>query len=91
VQHAVLTAAARLPKIGGRLVYATCSLLELENQQVIERFLESHPEFRLVPAHDVLSAQSVNVDHLQRFAPYFVMLPHLHATDGFFAAVLERV
>ncbi len=90
VQHAVLAAAARLPKVGGRLVYATCSLLELENQQVIERFLEGHPEYRLVPAHDVLSAQSIAVEHLQRFAPYFVMLPHLHATDGFFAAVLER-
>ena len=43
-----------------------------------------------MPAQQVLAAQSIVIDGLQRFAPYFVMLPHLHATDGFFAAVLER-
>ena len=91
VQHAVLRAAARLVKPGGRIVYATCSLLERENQKVIEAFLAGHPEFQLVPAATVLRAQKIDVDHMARFAPYFVMLPHLHSTDGFFAAVLERV
>ena len=38
----------------------------------------------------VLRAQRIEVDHLARFAPYFVMLPHLHGTDGFFAAAFER-
>jgi len=90
VQHAVLTAAGRLLKRGGRLVYATCSLLARENQEVVERFLTDHPDFSVVPAQSVLSTQSIAIDGLQRFAPYFVMLPHLHATDGFFAAVLER-
>ena len=90
VQHAVLAAAARLLKRGGRLVYSTCSLLARENQQVVERFLSDHPEFSVVPAQQVLETQSIVIDGLQRFAPYFVMLPHLHATDGFFAAVLER-
>ncbi len=90
VQHAVLAAAARLPKPGGRLVYVTCSLLARENQQVIEAFLATHPEYRLVPAQEVLASQGVTVDHLPRFAPYFVMLPHLHGSDGFFAAILER-
>jgi 16S rRNA (cytosine967-C5)-methyltransferase len=91
VQHAVLRAAARLVKPGGRLVYSTCSLLERENQDVIEAFLAQHPGFHVVPAATVLRAQKIEVDHMARFAPYFVMLPHLHATDGFFAAVLERV
>jgi 16S rRNA (cytosine967-C5)-methyltransferase len=90
VQHAVLRAAARLVKPGGRVVYATCSLLERENQGVIEAFLAQHPDFHVVPAATVLRAQKIEVDHMARFAPYFVMLPHLHATDGFFAAVLER-
>jgi 16S rRNA (cytosine967-C5)-methyltransferase len=90
VQHAVLAAAARLLKPGGRLVYATCSLLELENQRVIEALLAAAPEYRLVPAADILAAQSIIIDHAARFAPYFVMLPHLHGTDGFFAAVIER-
>jgi 16S rRNA (cytosine967-C5)-methyltransferase len=90
IQHAVLAAAGRLLKRGGRLVYATCSLLARENQEVVERFLTDHPDFSVVPAHSVLETQSITIDGLQRFAPYFVMLPHLHATDGFFAAVLER-
>jgi 16S rRNA (cytosine967-C5)-methyltransferase len=90
VQRSVLAAASRLPKPGGRLVYATCSLLRQENQDVIDEFLGVHPEYRVLPANDVLTPQSVFIEHAHRFAPYFVMLPHLHATDGFFAAVLER-
>jgi 16S rRNA (cytosine967-C5)-methyltransferase len=90
VQRSVLAAASRLPKPGGRLVYATCSLLKQENQDVIDEFLGVHPEYRVLPANDVLTPQSVFIEHAHRFAPYFVMLPHLHATDGFFAAVLER-
>jgi len=90
VQGSVLRAAARLVKPGGRLVYATCSLLARENQQVIEQFVGEHPQFAVLPAADVLSSQAIAIDHAARFAPYFVMLPHLHGTDGFFAAVLER-
>jgi len=86
----VLRAASRLVKPGGRLVYATCSLLALENQEVIERFLSEQPEFAVIEAAKVLGAQGIEIDHAARFAPWFVMLPHLHATDGFFAAVLER-
>jgi 16S rRNA (cytosine967-C5)-methyltransferase len=91
VQHSVLNAAARLLKPGGRIVYATCSLLDRENQKVIEAFLASHPDFQVVPAATVLRSQKIEVEHMARFAPFFVMLPHLHATDGFFGAVLERL
>lgn len=90
VQGDVLRAAARLLRPGGRLVYATCSLLAQENQQVIEDFLRGQDEFHALPAAEVLAAQGVDIDHAARFAPYFVMLPHLHGTDGFFAAVIER-
>jgi 16S rRNA (cytosine967-C5)-methyltransferase len=90
VQANVLRAAARLVKPGGRLVYATCSLLATENQDVVEGFLAERPEFSVVCATEVLKAQGIAIDHAERFAPWFVMLPHLHGTDGFFAAVLER-
>jgi 16S rRNA (cytosine967-C5)-methyltransferase len=90
VQQRVLAAAARLVKAGGRLVYSTCSLLVEENQRVVEGFLAARPQFRPVPAADVLRVQGIDVPGLEAQAPYFVMLPHLHATDGFFAAVLER-
>ncbi|MEF9997234.1 MAG: RsmB/NOP family class I SAM-dependent RNA methyltransferase [Burkholderiaceae bacterium] len=93
IQHAVIRAAAKMLKRGGRLVYATCSLLEQENQQVIEDFLAEHPEFELVSAPEVLAAQGVKIEseYVERFGPYFVMLPHLNNTDGFFGAVLERI
>jgi 16S rRNA (cytosine967-C5)-methyltransferase len=90
VQGNVLRAAARLVKPGGRLVYATCSLLTVENQAVVEQFLRDNGQFVAVPAAEVLARQGIDIDHAGRFAPYFVMLPHLHGTDGFFAAVLER-
>ncbi|HYM47250.1 MAG TPA: RsmB/NOP family class I SAM-dependent RNA methyltransferase [Burkholderiaceae bacterium] len=90
VQRSVLRAAARLVKPGGRLVYATCSLLVRENQHVVDAFLAEHSEYELISAATVLRAQSIDIEHAARFAPYFVMLPHLHGTDGFFAATFER-
>ncbi|MCS7101690.1 MAG: RsmB/NOP family class I SAM-dependent RNA methyltransferase [Burkholderiaceae bacterium] len=90
LQGSLLRAASRLVKPGGRLVYATCSLLAVENQQVVEAFLAEHRDFAVVDAAGVLGAQGIAIDHTERFAPWFVMLPHLHGTDGFFGAVLQR-
>jgi 16S rRNA (cytosine967-C5)-methyltransferase len=90
VQRSVLRAAARLVKPAGRLVYATCSVLAEENQGVIEDFLTDQPQFRLLPATDILRPQGIDVPGLDRCAPYFVMLPHVHGCDGFFAAALQR-
>ena len=85
-QIAILSGAARLVKGGGRLVYATCSLLDEENEDVVSAFMASHPEFALVPMKDVLAEQKIELE----MGDYLKMLPHLHHTDGFFAAVLER-
>jgi 16S rRNA (cytosine967-C5)-methyltransferase len=90
VQSEVLQASARLVKPGGRIVYATCSVLSVENQDIVSAFLAEHPDFAVIPAAEVLRAQGVEVGEAGRFAPWFVMLPHLHDTDGFFAAVLEK-
>jgi 16S rRNA (cytosine967-C5)-methyltransferase len=85
-QTAILDSAARLVKFGGRLVYATCSLLNEENDAIVEAFLAAHPEFELVPMHKVLAEQRIELE----MGDYLKMLPHKHGTDGFFAAVLER-
>jgi 16S rRNA (cytosine967-C5)-methyltransferase len=85
-QLSILTSAARLLKRGGRLVYATCSILEAENEAVVKAFLEAHPDYVLIPARDVLADQRVGLDT----GDFFSLWPHRHATDGFFAAVLER-
>ena len=85
-QAAILAAAARLVRPGGRLVYATCSLLAEENDGVVDAFLAAHPEFELVPANAILQAQGVALDTGERLR----LLPHVHDTDGCFAAVLAR-
>lgn len=83
-QAAILESAARLVKPGGRLVYATCSILPDENHQQVARFLQGHPAFRVLPVSGLLPQVPQQGDYLQLY-------PHVHATDGFFAAVLERV
>ena len=85
-QQAILEAASTLVKPGGRLVYATCSLLADENDAVVDTFLAAHPDFVLVPAQALLAEQGVALECGERLR----LLPHLHDTDGFFAAVLER-
>jgi 16S rRNA (cytosine967-C5)-methyltransferase len=86
-QLSILTSAARLVKTGGRLVYATCSMLDAENEDVVRQFLDAHPNFRVVPARDVLAEQRIELDT----GEFLSLWPHKHGTDGFFAAVLERV
>jgi 16S rRNA (cytosine967-C5)-methyltransferase len=85
-QASILDGAARLVKFGGRLVYATCSLLDEENDGIVQGFLASHPDFELVPMHKVLAEQRIPLE----MGDTLKMLPHKHGTDGFFAAVLER-
>jgi 16S rRNA (cytosine967-C5)-methyltransferase len=85
-QASILDGAARLLKGGGRLVYATCSLLNEENEFIVEQFLAAHPDFTLVPMNKVLAEQKIALD----MGDYLKLLPHKHQTDGFFAAVLER-
>jgi 16S rRNA (cytosine967-C5)-methyltransferase len=85
-QIGILAGAARLVKPGGRLVYATCSLLDEENDAIAEQFLATHTDFTLMPMKEVLAEQKIALD----MDDYLKLLPHLHHTDGFFAAVFER-
>ncbi len=86
-QASILARAAKLTKAGGRLIYSTCSLLRDENEQIAESFLAAHPDFKLLNAAEILSGQQINLDT----GPYLKLLPHLHGTDGFFAAVFEKI
>lgn len=85
-QAAILESAARLVKAGGRLVYATCSLLEEENEAIVQAFLAAHPDYHLVPVGEVLAAQNIAL----AMGDTLRLDPAIHNTDGFFAAVLER-
>jgi len=85
-QASLLSAAARLVKPGGRLVYATCSILDEENRAVAQGFLSGSADFRLIPAAEVLEKERIAL----RADEYFEVWPHAHGTDAFFAAVFER-
>ena len=85
-QASILKAAATLVKKGGRLVYATCSLLDQENENIVADFLTVSPEFVPLCAEELLERQGIGVETGERLR----LLPHLHGTDGFFAAVMER-
>ena len=87
-QGAILESAARLVKIGGRLIYATCSLLPDENEGRIEAFLAAHPGFAPVPAPELWRELATTPCPVS--GPWLRLSPLAHGTDGFFAAVLER-
>jgi 16S rRNA (cytosine967-C5)-methyltransferase len=85
-QAAILRAAATLVKPGGRLVYATCSLLAAENEAVVDAFLSAHADFVVVSAQEILAAQQIAIDCGERLR----LLPQVHATDAFYAVAMER-
>jgi 16S rRNA (cytosine967-C5)-methyltransferase len=90
-QQAILDSAARLVRPGGRLVYATCSLLRAENEDIVATFNErSADKFEPVPAETAL--QQVQVPDAAGLCRegYLRLWPQIHGTDGFFAAVWQR-
>jgi len=94
-QAAILASAARLAKPGGRLIYATCSLLAEENEAIADAFSAAQPDFTPLPAGELLAQLKVpqaaslasGGDDGQR---HLRLWPHRHQTDGFFAAVWQR-
>jgi 16S rRNA (cytosine967-C5)-methyltransferase len=89
-QASILASASRLVKPGGRLVYATCSLLREENQDVVDAFVAAHPEFEIESATDILRAQGIALEGRVDANPMLELWPHRSGTDGFFAAVLKK-
>jgi 16S rRNA (cytosine967-C5)-methyltransferase len=87
-QKAILHSSVPLVKPEGRLVYATCTLLRQENEEVIEEFLMLHPEFTIVKLNpDMPLVQSVGGTSTDSF---FKLFPHIQRTDGFFCTVLKK-
>jgi 16S rRNA (cytosine967-C5)-methyltransferase len=90
-QQAILASAARLVRPGGRLVYATCSLLAAENEQVVATFDAAQgADFQPLPVLDALAAARVADPAPLVAGPFLRLWPHRHGTDGFFAAVWQR-
>jgi len=103
-QQAILQSASRMVKSGGRLVYATCSVLPEENEWIAQAFSAAHPDFeplnvaqeldrlKVPDAASLCSVQpSGGADATASPSGQFLRLwPHRHATDGFFAAAWTR-
>ena len=85
-QYSILELNSNYVRPGGRLVYATCSLIKRENQDVVERFLLQHPQFQLVSPSSILEWYHLaNVQNNE----YFQLMPNQYNTDAFFAAVMR--
>jgi 16S rRNA (cytosine967-C5)-methyltransferase len=87
-QLAILESAARLLKSGGRLVYATCSVLPEENEAIAQAFSAKYPQFAPLPVSEIITNQKIdNANSLCTSDGLYLRLwPHQHHTDGFFAA-----
>ncbi len=91
LQARLIQSAARLVKPGGRLIYATCSMLPAENEDHAEAFLAAHPDFAIVSVADLWrTAVWPEGGPESPSAPYLRLTPATHGTDGFFTAVFER-
>ena len=77
----ILESSVKYLKVGGELVYSTCTLNSEENERVVERFVSETPAFELVP---------FSVGELSAENGMLTLLPHVHRTDGFFVAKIKR-
>lgn len=86
-QLKILDHYARCVRLHGRLIYATCTSMKSENEDVVEEFLAGHPQFEVMEPASIL--QRYQLESLSK-EKYFRLRPHVHNTDGFFGAVMRR-
>ncbi len=82
LQLSILENSSRYLKVGGEMIYSTCTLNVAENEGVVRAFLESQKNFELV---------DFSVGALSSSDGMLTLLPHVHGTDGFFIAKLKRI
>lgn len=83
LQYRILCNAIKYLKVGGRIVYSTCTLNPKENSEICDRFLAEHPEFSAVELFPELPRYGES-------DKYLTLMPHLHSTDGFFVAAFVK-
>lgn len=86
-QRHILNSVAALVKDGGRIAYATCTLLNDENEAVVESFLEKQDDFNIGDPSSLVETWNL---HNALFGKFIKLMPHVHGTDGFFCAIMQR-
>ena len=89
IQYSILEHYSQFLKKGGVLVYATCSIMPKENEEVVEKFLSQHPEFAPSPIEEGLNKYGINILDLGN-KYYYTFYPHKFGTDGFFTARMTK-
>ena len=85
IQKNILENASKYVKLGGTLIYSTCTIQDNENIEVVNEFLDNNKNFKLIPIDEV------NIDLDNQENGYLKIYPNIHDIDGFFIAKLERV
>ncbi len=86
-QSNILNHYAQCVKMNGRLIYSTCTMMRSENEGVVEQFLGDHPQFEIMEPSAIFRRYQLELLSQEK---YFRLKPHVHGTDGFFAAVMRR-
>jgi 16S rRNA (cytosine967-C5)-methyltransferase len=86
IQYNILQNASRFLKQGGELVYSTCTMTDEENEGVVNKFLEQNSDFMIKNINDADLVKNRMIDE----NGFFKTFPHIHFTDGFFAAVITK-
>lgn len=90
-QRAILEHNAQYVKVGGSLIYATCSFLPQENEEVVRDFLRDNPSFIPEPIADIFAQNTIHVYPMESTGFYVTLYPSIHKTDGFFLARMKKV
>ncbi|MBI3231926.1 MAG: RsmB/NOP family class I SAM-dependent RNA methyltransferase [Candidatus Doudnabacteria bacterium] len=90
-QCEILLEKSRFVRPDGVLVYATCSMMPQENEDVVNRFLMENDDFVLEPLDTALSQFGIKIQGMNKDAGMMTLLPNIHGTDGFFIARMRRI
>ncbi|HRK59985.1 MAG TPA: hypothetical protein PLI74_10105, partial [Candidatus Kapabacteria bacterium] len=82
---------AQYVKIGGSIIYATCSILPQENEEVVLDFLKNNPNFEPDFLSDIFAEHNITIDSLDSTDFFLTLYSSIHKTDGFFVARMRRV
>lgn len=86
LQYSIICESSGHVKVGGKLVYSTCTLSRAENEQICEKFLNEHKSFALAMPKDIRDIAKCGANEVGA-----TFLPHITGSDGFFVAVFKKI